>query len=78
MTYKCTNCTWEGEVLSTKPLEGFCPICGDKVTGTTIKKETEKLEPELQDRVEDFVDDLKDDGKRNYSNRKSKKKGVKK
>jgi len=32
--YKCKNCKWEGSVLSTKPLPGKCPNCGEDVVKT--------------------------------------------
>lgn len=35
---KCTNCEWEGEELSKKPLPGKCPVCGDEVTGEAVAK----------------------------------------
>lgn len=40
--YKCTNCSYEGEKQSKKPLEGKCPICGDelKQIGIDDKKDS--------------------------------------
>lgn len=37
MSYKCSNCPWEGDKLSKQSegalLEGKCPECGDEVKG---------------------------------------------
>lgn len=86
--YECINCIWKGEILSIKPLEGKCPICGDEVLGQEIIVQDSKgskdsvnisvpNKPSLIARVKDVVDDLKDDGKRNYSNRRGRPKKVK-
>jgi len=50
--YKCTNCPWEGEdyyhynpqdPASQKRMDGFCPVCGDKVKNVDAPvKEEEK------------------------------------
>lgn len=29
--YKCTNCEYQGDKLSEKPLKDKCPSCGDEV-----------------------------------------------
>ena len=79
MEYKCTNCVWEGAVLSKKPLKDKCPVCGDNVKqlGSEPVKDVKSEEPvkppkrSLLDKVEDLIDD----GKLNHSNAPSKKRG---
>ena len=68
MSYKCTNCDWEGEERTSHAkgkLNKKCPKCGDEVKSMIMVKEKKSS---IKDRVKDFVDDLKDDGKRNHSN----------
>ena len=76
MTFKCINCSWEGDTLSEKPLKGKCPVCGDNVSGKGKEPLIPKVDisPEKKSRIKDFVEDILDDGKRNRSNRKKKKK----
>jgi len=52
--YKCTNCKWEGEELSVKPLVGYCPVCGDIVESNGKPVKAPKKEVNL---------DLNGDGK---------------
>ena len=76
MTFKCINCSWEGTVLSEKPLRGKCPTCGDEVKGNApviLEKKIDALPEKSKGRIKDFVADIMDDGKRNRSNRKKKK-----
>ena len=50
--YKCTNCSWEGTVLSEVPLKGKCPVCGDevkKIEDTEVVEEVPVEEQPMKD-----------------------------
>ena len=77
MEHKCTNCAWEGNVLSEKPLKGYCPVCGDKVSKVEesikpLEEPIEESKPESRS-LKDKLIDILDDGKLNHSNKPSKK-----
>lgn len=77
--HKCSNCVYEGDEVSVKPLPGKCPVCGDNFVEEIKSSAKEEIveKESVMDKVKDVVDDLLDDGKLNNSNKKKRGRGKK-
>jgi len=93
VTYKCTNCVFQGDTLSEVPLKKKCPVCGDEVKIMEIQIEETKIvekieEPivekeivdvsDLDNKSKERVKDLKEDLEDDGKRNRSNKKSKKK